>query len=139
MQLAPYLIFDGQCEAAINFYKKVFDGETSFMSYFSEGPMDVPEAMKNRVMHTTFNFKGLSIMASDSMDESSPESDQKGTHVQLSLSFDNKAEQIKIFNQLKEGGKVIMELEDTFWGDHFGMLVDQFGVKWMLSCAVKAE
>lgn len=134
MQLTPYLIFDGQCEAAINFYKKVFDGETSYMSRFSEGPMEIPDAMKDRIMHTTLNFKGISIMASDSMERATSDADAKGTHVQLSLNFDSKEELTGIFHKLKEGGEVTMPPEDTFWGDYFGMLTDKFGINWMLSC-----
>ena len=26
-----------------------------------------------------------------------------------------------------------MPMDDTFWGDYFGMCTDQFGINWMIS------
>ena len=40
----------------------------------------------------------------------------------------------RIFPALAEGGTVLMPLEKTFWAARFGMLVDRFGVKWMINC-----
>jgi PhnB protein len=33
---------------------------------------------------------------------------------------------------------VTMPLADQFWGAYFGMLVDRFGVQWMVNCENRA-
>ena len=35
---------------------------------------------------------------------------------------------------LAAGGQVTMPFAPPFWGGHFGMLVDQFGIPWMVNC-----
>jgi len=40
----------------------------------------------------------------------------------------------KIFNALTQGGSINMPLQQTFWALKFGMLVDKFGVPWMVNC-----
>ncbi|MCA9457455.1 MAG: VOC family protein [Nitrospira sp.] len=136
--LIPYLMFDGNCEEAIHFYKDIFDGEIPYMGRFGDGQMeDVPEEAKNRVMHSTLNFRGGTIMASDTMPGAPFTSDGKGNQIHLSLGFDKLDKLASTFDDLKEGGKVTMELQDTFWGDRFGMITDRFGISWMLSCPVK--
>jgi len=39
-----------------------------------------------------------------------------------------------LFKAFGDGGKVIMEIQDTFWGARFGMLKDKFGIGWMFNC-----
>jgi len=35
---------------------------------------------------------------------------------------------------LAENGIVQMPIQQTFWAARFGMLVDQFGIPWMVNC-----
>ena len=39
-----------------------------------------------------------------------------------------------VFRALAENGAVHMPLQRTFWAARFGMLVDQFGIPWMVNC-----
>jgi PhnB protein len=39
-----------------------------------------------------------------------------------------------VFKALGEGGQVTMPFAATFWAKGFGMLVDRFGVSWMVNC-----
>ena len=52
----------------------------------------------------------------------------------ISLNVDSIAEAERVFNALAGGGTVQMPLETTFWAARFGMLVDRFGVSWMVNC-----
>ncbi|MNO98136.1 hypothetical protein D3C76_898710 [compost metagenome] len=52
----------------------------------------------------------------------------------ISLNVDSIQEAEQVFSALSEGGKVQMPLEATFWAARFGMLVDRFGVSWMINC-----
>jgi len=53
------------------------------------------------------------------------------------LEPDTKAETKKLFGLLVDGGKVIVDLQDMFWGALYGNLVDKFGVQWMFNCTEK--
>ena len=44
------------------------------------------------------------------------------------------AEADLIFNALAEGGMVQIPIEETFWALRFGMVVDRFGVPWLVNC-----
>ena len=56
MQLSPYLAFNGTCEAALNFYKDIFNGEIVEFMRFGDSPMEISDDAKNRIMHATLNF-----------------------------------------------------------------------------------
>lgn len=51
----------------------------------------------------------------------------------MSIVGSDEAKLTEYFNKLSVGGKVTMKLEKQFWGDTFGMLVDKFGVQWMVN------
>ena len=39
-----------------------------------------------------------------------------------------------IFRELATDGRVLVPLEKTFWAERFGMVVDRFGISWMINC-----
>ena len=132
MKLNTYLAFKGNCEDAMNFYKDVLDGEFTTFMRFSEAPpgtMEVPESMKNMVMHVTLESRGCTLMASDNIQEHM----KVGNNFSLSINLSDDEEASAVFNSLAEGGQVIMPYENAFWGGKFGMLLDKFGVQWMVS------
>jgi PhnB protein len=133
MNLAPYILFNGNCEEALNFYKQAFKGEIQNLSRFEGAPMETRLEDKQKVMHATFVAKGIFLMASDGGGhDGQPASDSGMVH--LSVNFEDAGEMDQVFNSLSEGGKVAMPLQDTFWGAKFGMLIDRYGVKWMFNC-----
>ena len=60
-----------------------------------------------------------------------------GNNIYISLHPDTKAETDKLFKGLSDGGKVEQPLQEMFWGDYYGSVVDRFGVKWMFNCTEK--
>ncbi len=131
MQLSPYIIFNGRCEEALNFYAKALNGEIKSLMYFNQAPEVMPSADKNAVMHADFEAPGLVFMASDSGQQEQGETATGMIH--LSLNFDSAEEEQKIFDALSDGARITMPLQDTFWGAKFGMLTDKFGVNWMFN------
>lgn len=129
-KLNVYLTFPGTCEAALQFYKNCLGGEILSLQRFGDSPTDSAEEHKNRIMHAEFKSEDIYFMASDSMPEHPTTA---GNMIQMSLNLDDAKEQETIFNKLAEGGQVLMPLQDTFWNASFGMLMDQFGVHWMLN------
>ena len=132
MELAPYLFFYGRCEEALEFYKKAIGGDYS-VNRMEGSPMEssVPPDWKNKIMHSTFNGPGFSFMASDGRPGKRVEEDQG--NIALSLEMESEADGRRVFAALSEGGKVVMEISDAFWGGKFGMLTDKFGTEWMIS------
>lgn len=133
MQLDAYLhIAGGRCEEALEFYKSVFGGSFD-VSRFGDGPPghDMPADWKNKVMHSTFKGDGITFMASDGMSGSNQSASD--SNVSLTISTKDVSEGERIFNGLASGGTVEMPFEKTFWGATFGMLVDRFGIHWMVN------
>jgi PhnB protein len=130
-----YLNFDGNTEEAFTFYKSVFGGEFIMLQRFK----DTPDGNKlstedgEKVMHVSLAIgKGNILMASDFL-ESMGHKLVKGNNFSLSLNTESKEEADKLFAKLSDGAKIEMPLSDVFWGGYFGMLIDKFGIKWMVS------
>ncbi len=132
MRLDPYLIFDGKAEKAFKFYSSVFGGEMSLQRY-----KDAPEGNdSDKVMHVSLQVGESVLMGSDAPDDQGVDF---GNNFNISISIDSKEEADRIFGRLKEGGHVLMAMENTFWGAYFGMVRDKFGVQWMVSYSEKGE
>jgi len=52
----------------------------------------------------------------------------------IMLGVDEPSEAERVFKALSENGTVQMPIAETFWARRFGMLVDQFGIPWMVNC-----
>lgn len=131
----PYLNFPGNTEEAFNFYKSVFGGEFIMIQRYKDTPEagTVKEEDKNKIMHIAFPIgKGNILMATDAL-ESMGQPLIQGNNFYLSVGADSDEEATKLFNSLSTGGKITMPLAKTFWGSFFGMLVDKFGIQWMVS------
>jgi len=55
-KLTPYLMYNGVCEEAMNFYKECFNGEIVNMGRYGDSPMEVPESHKTKIVHVEFRF-----------------------------------------------------------------------------------
>jgi|SRR6185312_14082299 len=128
--IIPYLTFDGNASEALEFYCKALNGEVVFKQTFGESPVESSESQKDKVMHASFKAGDLTFMVSDGMPDSHVSG---GSNLSLSLNFTSLDEINKTFAALSEGGKVTMELQDTFWGARFGMLTDKYGFNWMFN------
>lgn len=130
MQLNPYLTFNGQCEAAFKFYEQCLDGTIEVMMNHGESPItnEVPADWRNTILHARLRVGDHVLMGSDTPDGYVP---ANGIHVSLQL--DDPADADRIFHALAENGTVHMPIQETFWAARFGMLVDRFGIPWMIN------
>lgn len=133
MEISPHLLFDGQCEAAFNFYAKCMDGKIEFMAPYEGTPAEsmVPPAWRKRVLHASLRIGDTVLMGADCPPDRYAK--PQGFSVALQLSEPARAE--RIFHALAEKGTVKMSIQETFWAARFGMLVDQFGTPWEINCA----
>ena len=132
MQLNAYLNFNGQCEEAFNFYQQCLGGKIEAMVAHEGTPaaQHVPADWRKKIMHGRLNISGQVLMGADSP----PDRYQKPTGFSVSLQIKDPNEAERIFHSLAENGKVGMPIQQTFWAARFGMLVDRFGIPWMVNC-----
>lgn len=132
----PYLTFNGNCEEAFLFYQSVFGGEFSYIGKFKDMPSEddskLTDADGDKIMHVSLPIsKETVLMGSDTSEAYGLVN--PGTNFSISVNTDSTEEADKIFNGLSEGGKVIMPMENTFWGAYFGMFTDKFEINWMVN------
>jgi len=132
MQLNAYLHFNGQCEAAFQFYERCLAGKIVAMFTHAGSPMeaDTPPEWRDKIMHARLVVGDNVLMGSDMPQERFEGA--KGFSV--SLGVDDPQEAEKVFHALAEGGTVRMPIQETFWAVRFGMLEDRFGIPWMVNC-----
>ena len=130
MNIAPYLSFDGQCDAAFELYARVLGGEITMKMHYAEAPMPSDPADAGRVMHVCLQAGGHEIMGSD-RPQHHPGAAKSGMSVAVALPTAEKAHEV--FTALAEGGTVGMPMAATFWTPAFGMLTDRFGTPWLVS------
>lgn len=138
MSVTAYLQFDGRCAEALNFYAAALGGKVLMMSLYSEAPPDprMSAVPAHWVMHGRLGFPGGGmLMGSDG----GPSGFEGYKGVSLSVNRDNLADGEAVFKALSEGGEVRMPFSPTFWSPGFGMLVDKFGVPWMVNVEVPAS
>jgi PhnB protein len=136
MQLNPHLSFNGQCEAAFRFYQKCLGGKIVVMMTYGESPMaeQAPVASRGKIIHATLAFNGHRLTGGDVF----PESYEKPQGFSVFLNITTVEEAERIFNTLAQNGTVQVPLQQTFWAQRFGMLVDQFGTPWLINCGKPA-
>lgn len=132
MQLYPHLIFDGQCEAAFKFYEACLHGRTVLMMTYENTPMDLqtPPAWQKKISHATFAVAEFMFSGSDAQ----PGQYQKPQGFALQFNLSDPVEAERIFKALAQNGAVQMPMQETFWALRFGVLVDQFGIPWLINC-----
>jgi PhnB protein len=134
MLVQSYLNFEGRCEEALEFYKKAVGAEVQMLMRFKDSPEPPPPdkvqpGTENKVMHASFRIGETVLMASDGYCQGKGEFKGFG----LSIAAKDVAEADRVFQALAQGGQVSMPLAQTFWSPRFGMLVDKFGVCWMVN------
>jgi len=126
----PYLRFNGNCREAMTFYKETLGGELTLQP-IGESPMSgqLPESMKENILHSTLTKGDLVIMASDMV---ARDGLTKGNAVAMMLNCSSEEDIKTVYSKLSSGGNATHPLEDTFWGALFGDLTDKFGNHWLL-------
>jgi len=140
---STYLNFARSTEEAFNFYKSVFG--TEFVGEIArfrdvppqEGQPPMSEDDKQLVMNVQLPILGGHLLMGTDAPESMGFQLNQGNNVYICLDPDTRAEADALFAALSDGGNVEMSLQEMFWGDYFGSLVDKFGVNWMINCTSK--
>jgi PhnB protein len=129
METTPYINFRGDCAAAFKLYEKCLGGKIVAMFPWRDAPEahEVPKDWNDKIMHARFEAPGAALMGCDA--PPSMYEEPKGISVSVSVPEHDAP---RVFNTLAEGGQVRVPLAKTFFAAQFGMLVDRFGVPWMV-------
>jgi PhnB protein len=90
----------------------------------------VPAEWRDKIMHARLSIGDHVLMGSDAP----PGHQEPPKGFSVSLQAKEPADAERIFNELATNGEVRMPMAQTFWARRFGMLVDQFGIPWMINC-----
>jgi PhnB protein len=132
MQMTPYLSFDGRCEEAFDFYQGCFGGELGPIFRYAGTPLadQVPADWHDKVMHGSLTVGEQVLMGGDV----APGRYEAPRGISLSLHIQSTDEAERIFSALSRDGNVLMPLAQTFWAARFGVVVDRFGIPWLINC-----
>jgi PhnB protein len=137
MRTNPYLMFDGQCKTAFEFYAKCLGGRIEMMQTHGESPAKdhTPREWHDKIIHARLTAEDVVLMGSDAP----PGHQEKPQGMWVSLDVDKPADAQRIFSALADRGQVKMPFGQTFWAaGGFGMVVDRFGTPWMVNCNTAA-
>jgi uncharacterized glyoxalase superfamily protein PhnB len=118
--LTPHLTVKG-AKAAIAFYKEAFGAK-------DRGTMLGPDG---KVMHASLQIGDSILMLNDEFPMAKSPSSLNGTPVTLHVYVNNADQAWK--KALSAGAKELMPLQDMFWGDRYGVLMDPFGHMWSIA------
>ena len=128
-KIVPHLWFDTQAKEAAEFYVLAF-GKNSKIT----GITTLHDTPSGDVDSITFELLGHSFMAISA-----------GPHFKInpSISFfvqiEHAEEVNRIWNELVEGGEVMMPLDKYPWSERYGWLQDSFGLTWQISLGDKKD
>jgi PhnB protein len=124
-----YLIFNGNCREAMNFYKDCFHGEMT-LETVAGSPMEShwPKDVHNHILHASLVNESMTILASDLVEQNGW---TVGNNVTLAIICTSDEEIEKYFERLSHGGTIKYPLHN-FYNGKIGGLVDKFGINWFL-------
>lgn len=134
MIVQAYVFFDGRCDEAIAFYQQALSAKVEMLMRFKDNPdPNAPPMgeMADKVMHASIKIGDTSLMISDGHCVGTP----KFEGFSLTITADTAADAERLFNALLEGGTIVQPLTQTFFSEKFGMLMDKFGLMWMVLVA----
>ena len=129
-RIHTYLTFNGNCREAMSFYRECIGGELSLQT-IGDSPMadQLPQPMKNSILHATLTKDAFVLMGSDMASEDGL---IHGNAVSLMLDCASENDIRLFYEKLSDNGKKDHPLEQTFWGALFGDVTDKFGNHWLL-------
>lgn len=134
MAVQAYIYFNGNCREAVEFYAGVFHTQEPKIMLFGDVPDESgfgqDETTKNLVLHTFLIISDSMVMFSD-VPPGVPFT--QGNNISLTVVSKDENVIRSAFDKLKEGGTVMMELQQTFWSKCYASVTDQFGINWQLS------
>lgn len=129
-RLNPYLNFNGNARQALEFYRSVFGGTLTISTFADFGSTNSNDA--DKVMHGQLETDvGYTVMAADHSSDMGEYHAPSGFGI--SLSGDDGDILRGYWDKLSVGGNTAMPMQKQPWGDEFGIVVDKFGITWLVN------
>jgi PhnB protein len=128
MRMNTYVNFAGKCAEAFRFYEEHLGGKIGMMMTHGQapGPSRLSPDWNDAVLHARISIGGVDLLGAD-IPNAQP---MRSAYLSLGVDSDNEAE--RIFGALSDGGRVLMQMEETFFATRFGQVQDRFGINWMI-------
>ena len=129
-----YLLFNGNCEEAFNFYKSAFGIDFTFIGRYGDIPPQngmppISEDEKNEIE----NIAEENVLMGADVCGYMAQNTVFGNNFSLYIEADSRGEADRLFAGLSTEGRVTMPMSEAHWGDYFGMFTDKFGVNWLIN------
>lgn len=126
-RIVPHLMIEN-CKEAITYYQELFGGEIKNIQ-LSDG-IEMFKGQEGKYIHAELHVNEQCILY---LADIFSQDRTTGNDVQLALELENEAEITRLFKGLSQGGKVKMELQDTFWNAKYAVVTDPYGITWELN------
>lgn len=134
IRLVPYIYLDGVAEEAMSFYKEILELRNPQIMRFKESlPNLAGTPFGEKIMHGSLEHDKFELFFSDTQEGTTT---PVGSRLSLTLDFDSEEEIRRVYDSLKDGGEVKMELQATFWDALYAAVVDKYGIHWDLNCQI---
>jgi PhnB protein len=141
-RVSTYLNFQGQTEEAFAAYAKTFGTQVTMLTRFSGLPAgpggELPADERNLVMHAELPIAGGHVLMATDMLKSMGQQTRVGNNTTLNLEVDSREEADRLYGALSEGGSEGSPMADMPWGAYWGVILDRFGIRWMINHALSS-
>ncbi len=141
LKFEPLLVFDGDCNEALAYYKGIFGGEMVRVQTYGDNKehlakmgIEVTPKWEDKVMHASMVLSnGYRFFLADraEKDEFHP-----GNANAVVLSFNKMEDMDKIYNEMKKDGQVTVEIHKAFWHAMYAEIIDKFKKRWIFNCQI---
>lgn len=138
LKTTPFILFDGNCAEAMNFYQEYLGGNLTLLR-LADTPMkeQFPEEKHQRIIYAQLQHGAIDISATDWMASPTLEPRQGNTY-SIYLTGDTYDELKPVFEKLSRGAdpdeRTFMELKNVPFGV-YGQFTDRYGVSWIFRAA----
>lgn len=127
MKIIPNLSFNGNCLEALEYYKKIFDGEILQIVTYDEVNYKCSEDEKKKIFSAIMLLGKNTVYFNDKLNE------KIGNNITMIIEFFNEEDLNNISRKLSEEGIISVEMGETTWGSQYVEIVDKFGIVWGLN------
>ena len=130
LKSTTHINFRGEARAALEFYRDVFDGELTVITY---GAMNAAQRLEeaDQIMWGQVTApSGFAVMA---YDVPADRPYDKGIAPFFESVRGQSVEDVTpVWEGLSDGATILQELKPSPWAPAYGMLTDRFGVTWVI-------
>ncbi|MFD2618553.1 VOC family protein [Terrilactibacillus laevilacticus] len=126
-RIIPHIMIEN-CKEATRYYHSIFGGEIK-NTQLSDG-IEMFKGQEGKYIHAELHINNVCVLYFADIFNSHI---SQGSQIQLALDLESESEIRTLYEALAKDGQIKMELQETFWGATFGVVLDKYGVTWELN------